>query len=146
MSLELRKRHKEELRAQIAANQERHKREHAEYLLEGEKTRSKLEEEKGLIEVGCICHWHLEGMTEEPQCMAGLDSIHNVRSQQCLQLKRFMLFCPCQNQQRLTLPLDWICNVFCLQAIRQRKLHEMEVQGVPAKYRAELARKKLSNW
>eukprot|EP00891_Asterochloris_glomerata_P004534 jgi/Astpho2/4534/e_gw1.00067.95.1_t len=81
MLLELRKRHKEELRAQIAANQERHKREHAEYLLEGEKTRSKLEEEKGLIE-----------------------------------------------------------------AIRQRKLHEMEVQGVPAKYRAELARKKLSNW
>ena len=38
------------------------------------------------------------------------------------------------------------CNALCMQAIRQRKLHEMEVQGVPAKYRAELARKKLSNW
>ena len=60
MSLELRKRHKEELRAQIAANQERHKREHAEYLLEGEKTRSKLEEEKGLIEVGCMFYRDLE--------------------------------------------------------------------------------------
>ena len=35
---------------------------------------------------------------------------------------------------------------FALQAVRQRKLKEMEAEGVPAKYRAELARKKMTNW
>lgn len=33
-----------------------------------------------------------------------------------------------------------------LQAVRQKKLAEMEAEGVPAKYRAELARKKMTNW
>ena len=33
-----------------------------------------------------------------------------------------------------------------LQSVRQRKLKEMEAEGVPAKYRAELARKKMTNW
>lgn len=49
--MELRQHHKEELRAQMAANEERQKREHAEYLLEGEKTRQKLQAEKAFIEV-----------------------------------------------------------------------------------------------
>ena len=33
-----------------------------------------------------------------------------------------------------------------LQAVRQKKLSEMEAEGIPAKYRAELARKKMTNW
>lgn len=33
-----------------------------------------------------------------------------------------------------------------LQAVRQKKLAEMEAEGIPAKYRAELARKKMTNW
>ena len=37
--------------AQIAANEERHRREQAEYLLEGERTRKKLQAEKDFIEV-----------------------------------------------------------------------------------------------
>ena len=49
--MELRQHHKEELRAQMAANEERQKRQHAEYLLEGEKTRQKLQAEKDFIEV-----------------------------------------------------------------------------------------------
>lgn len=58
--MELRQHHKEELRAQMAANEERQKREHAEYLLEGEKTRQKLQAEKDFIEVSapillCLC-------------------------------------------------------------------------------------------
>ncbi|DBA86937.1 hypothetical protein WJX79_008185 [Trebouxia sp. C0005] len=80
-AMELRQHHKEELRAQMAANEERQKRERAEYLLEGEKTRQKLQAERDFIE-----------------------------------------------------------------AVRQRKLKEMEAEGVPAKYRAELARKKMTNW
>ena len=49
--MELRQHHKEELLAQMAANEERQKRQHAEYL-EGEKTRQKLHAEKAFIEVG----------------------------------------------------------------------------------------------
>ena len=49
--MELRQHHKEELRAQMAANEEKQKRRHAEYLLEGEKTRQKLQAEKAFIEV-----------------------------------------------------------------------------------------------
>ena len=49
--MELRQHHKEELRAQMAANEERQKRKHAEYLREGEKTRQKLQAEKDFIEV-----------------------------------------------------------------------------------------------
>ena len=49
--MHLRQQHKEELRAQMQANEERHKREHAEYLLEGERTRQKLQAEKDFIEV-----------------------------------------------------------------------------------------------
>ena len=33
-----------------------------------------------------------------------------------------------------------------MQAVRQKKLSEMEAEGIPAKYRAELARKKMTNW
>lgn len=33
-----------------------------------------------------------------------------------------------------------------MQAVRQKKLSEMEAEGIPAKYRAELARKKMVNW
>ena len=33
-----------------------------------------------------------------------------------------------------------------MQAVRQKKLAEMEAEGIPAKYRAELARKKMTNW
>ncbi|KAL3159958.1 Cilia- and flagella-associated protein 45 [Trebouxia sp. C0009 RCD-2024] len=80
-AMQLREHHKEELRAQMAANEERQKRQHAEYLLEGEKTRQKLQAEKAFIE-----------------------------------------------------------------AVRQKKLAEMEAEGIPAKYRAELARKKMTNW
>lgn len=57
-AMELRQHHKEELRAQMAANEERQKRQHAEYLLEGEKTRQKLQAEKAFIEVrdpDCSC-------------------------------------------------------------------------------------------
>ena len=50
-AMQLREHHKEELRAQMAANEERQKRQHAEYLLEGEKTRQKLQAEKAFIEV-----------------------------------------------------------------------------------------------
>ncbi len=62
--MELRQHHKEELRAQMAANEERQKREHAEYLLEGEKTRQKLQAEKDFIEVSdsillCLCDSNL---------------------------------------------------------------------------------------
>lgn len=52
--MELRQHHKEELRAQMAANEERQKRERAEYLLEGEKTRQKLQAEKDFIEVSLL--------------------------------------------------------------------------------------------
>ena len=48
--MKLRQQHKEELRAQMQANEERQKREHAEYLLEGERTRQKLQAEKDFIE------------------------------------------------------------------------------------------------
>ncbi len=63
-AMELRQHHKEELRAQMAANEERQKREHAEYLLEGEKTRQKLQAEKDFIEVSnpilmCLCDSNL---------------------------------------------------------------------------------------
>ena len=34
--------------------------------------------------------------------------------------------------------LRWLCHA---QSIRQQKLKEMEADGIPAKYRAELARK-----
>ena len=54
-ALQLRQHHKEELRAQMAANEERQKRQHAEYLLEGEKTRQKLQAEKDFIEVRPSC-------------------------------------------------------------------------------------------
>ncbi|KAK9811804.1 hypothetical protein WJX72_010377 [[Myrmecia] bisecta] len=77
----IRERHKEELRAQIQANEERRKREHEEYLLEGKATRERLAQERALIE-----------------------------------------------------------------SIKQRKLEEMQADGVPAKYRAELARKKVGEW
>ena len=53
-AMQLRQHHKEELRAQMAANEERQKRQHAEYLLEGEKTRQKLQAEKDFIEVNCL--------------------------------------------------------------------------------------------
>ena len=33
-----------------------------------------------------------------------------------------------------------------VEAVRARKLQELEAAGVPAKYRAELAKKKLVNW
>ena len=49
--MKLRQQHKEELRAQMQANEERQKRGHAEYLLEGERTRQKLQAEKDFIEV-----------------------------------------------------------------------------------------------
>ena len=49
--MHLRQQHKEELRAQMQANEERHKREHAVYLLEGDRTRQKLQAEKDFIEV-----------------------------------------------------------------------------------------------
>ena len=52
--MELRQHHKEELRAQMAANEERQKRERAEYLLEGERTRQKLQAEKDFIEVSML--------------------------------------------------------------------------------------------
>ena len=44
------------------------------------------------------------------------------------------------------LPLAQNVNKQVLQAVRQRKLLEMESEGIPAKYRAELARKKMTNW
>ena len=53
-AMELRQHHKEELRAQMAANEERQKRKRAEYLLEGEKTRQKLQAEKDFIEVSLL--------------------------------------------------------------------------------------------
>lgn len=56
--MQLRQHHKEELRAQMAANEEQQKRQHAEYLLEGEKTRQKLQAEKDFIEVSCsVLSW-----------------------------------------------------------------------------------------
>ena len=40
-----------------------------------------------------------------------------------------------------------VVNCLCdMQAVRQKKLAEMEAEGIPAKYRAELARKKMTNW
>lgn len=50
-AVQLNQQHKEELMAQIAANGERHQREQAEYLLEGERTRKKLQAERDFIEV-----------------------------------------------------------------------------------------------
>ena len=37
-------------------------------------------------------------------------------------------------------------HAWSMQAVRQKKLSEMEAEGIPAKYRAELARKKMTNW
>ena len=51
--MRLSQRHKEELKAQIAANEERERRQQAEYLLEGKKTRQKLQAEREFIEVSC---------------------------------------------------------------------------------------------
>ena len=53
--MRLSQRHKEELKAQIAANEERERRQQAEYLLEGEKTRQKLQAEREFIEVNLLC-------------------------------------------------------------------------------------------
>ena len=39
-----------------------------------------------------------------------------------------------------------ILVMWSMQAVRQKKLSEMEAEGIPAKYRAELARKKMTNW
>lgn len=52
-AVRLSQRHKEELKAQIAANEERERRQQAEYLLEGKKTRQKLQAEREFIEVSC---------------------------------------------------------------------------------------------
>lgn len=82
--MELRQHHKEELRAQMAANEERQKRERAEYLLEGEKTRQKLQAERDFIEVSnpillclsdsklaCCGAWHRLAVQREVKSCGG---------------------------------------------------------------------------